>query len=66
LTLNKKMFLLLKLDLSTLTVYFGIQTIIEKVAWNKSSLLLEIQKLNTQTLQLFMKIIKTESIYKSN
>jgi hypothetical protein len=45
---------------------FDKMTIIEKVAWNKSSLLLEIQKLNTQTLQLFMKIIKTESIYKSN
>ncbi len=38
-------------------------TIIEQVALNKSSLLLEIQKQNTQTLQLFMKIIKPESIY---
>jgi hypothetical protein len=40
--------------------------IIEQVASNKSSLLLKIQNQNTQTLQLFAKIIKTESIYKSN
>ncbi len=36
---------------------------IEQVALNKSSLLLKIQEQNTQT---FTKIIKTESIYKSN
>ncbi len=40
--------------------------IIKQVASNKSSLLLKIQKYNTQTLQIFTKIIKTESIYKSN
>ncbi len=45
---------------------FDKMTIIEQAALNKLSLLLEIQKQNTQTLQLFMKIIKTESIYKSN
>jgi len=39
--------------------------IIEQVAWNKSSLLRKILKLNTQTLQLFTMIIKVESIYKS-
>jgi hypothetical protein len=37
----------------------------EQVTSNKSSLLLKIQKLNTQILQLFTKIIKLESIYKS-
>jgi len=36
--------------------------IIEQVASNKSSLLPKIQKQNTETLQLFTKIIKTESI----
>ncbi len=35
--------------------------IIEHVAYNKSSLLLTIQKYNTQTLQLFTNIIKWES-----
>jgi hypothetical protein len=39
--------------------------IIEQVAWNKSSLLLNIIIQNTQTLQLFTVIIKTEIIYKS-
>jgi hypothetical protein len=39
---------------------------IEQVALNKSSLLLKIQKQNAQTLRLFIKIIKRESIYKSN
>ncbi len=39
---------------------------IEQVASNNLSLLLKIQKLNTQILELFTKIIKTESIYKSN
>jgi len=39
--------------------------IIEQVSLNKSSLLLKIQMQNTQTMQLFTKIIKTESIYKS-
>jgi hypothetical protein len=42
------------------------QNVIEQVASNKSSLLLKIPKLNTQTLQVFTKIIKMESIYKSN
>jgi hypothetical protein len=36
------------------------------VASNKSSLLLKLQKLNVQTVQLFTKIIKTESVYKNN
>jgi hypothetical protein len=40
--------------------------IIEQVSWIKSSLLLKIQKQSTQTLELFTKIIKMESIYKSN
>jgi hypothetical protein len=43
---------------------------IKQVALNKSSLLLNILKINTQTLQLFTTIIKViiefESIYKSN
>jgi hypothetical protein len=39
---------------------------IEQVAWNKSSLLMKIQRQNTQTLQLFTEIIKTGHIYKSN
>jgi hypothetical protein len=39
--------------------------IIEQVAWNISSLLLNNILQNTQTLQLFTMIIKTESIYKS-
>jgi hypothetical protein len=39
--------------------------IAEQVAWTKSSSLLKIQKYKAQTLQLFMKIIKMESIYKS-
>ncbi len=40
--------------------------IIEQVALNKSNLQLKIILQNTQTLQLFKKIIKTESIYKRN
>jgi hypothetical protein len=40
-------------------------TITEQVAANKSSLLLLIILQNAQTLQLFTKINKTESIYKS-
>jgi hypothetical protein len=40
-------------------------SLIEQVACNKSSLLLKIQNLNTQTLQLFAMNFKTESIYKS-
>jgi hypothetical protein len=32
----------------------------KQVAWNKWSLLLKIQKQNTQPLQLFTEIIKTE------
>jgi hypothetical protein len=41
-------------------------TIMKHIALNKSSLFLEIQKQNTQSLLLFTMIIKTESIYKSN
>jgi len=37
----------------------------EQVALNKSSLFLTIILQNAQTLQLFTKIIKTESIFKS-
>jgi len=40
--------------------------ITDQVAANKSRLVLEIIKQNTQTLQLFTMISKTESIYKSN
>jgi hypothetical protein len=36
------------------------------VVWNKSSLLPKILFQNTQTLQLFTEIIKTEIIYQSN
>ncbi len=39
--------------------------LIDQVASNKSSSLLKIILLNTQTLQVFTKIIKTESIHKS-
>ncbi len=39
--------------------------IVKQVAWNKSSLLLNLQIQSTQTLQLFTWVIKTESIYKS-
>ncbi len=39
---------------------------VKQVAWNKSSLLLKINFQNTQTLQLFTVIIKTEGIYISN
>ncbi len=39
---------------------------IEQVASHKWSLLLKIQNSNTQTLQLFTKIIKMGSIHKSN
>ncbi len=39
--------------------------IIEQVAGNKSSSILNIKMQNTQTLQQFTKIIKTECIYKS-
>jgi hypothetical protein len=39
---------------------------IKQVASNKSSVFLNIQKENIQTLQLFTRIIKMESIYKSN
>ncbi len=35
-------------------------------AWNKSSLLLKMQKINKRTLQLFSMIIKMESTHKSN
>ncbi len=43
----------------------GKEFIIKQVAWNESSLILKIILQNTQTLQKFTKIIKTESIYKS-
>jgi hypothetical protein len=43
-----------------------LKTIIEQVSWNKSSLLLNIQKSNAQIFQLFTMIIKIESIQKSN
>jgi hypothetical protein len=39
---------------------------IEQVYWNKSSLILKIILQNTQTLQLFTNIIKTEMILKRN
>ncbi len=39
---------------------------IEQIATNKSSLLLKNILQNTQILQLFTMVIKTESIYKSN
>jgi hypothetical protein len=39
---------------------FSVACIIEQVSWNKSSLLLEIQKQNSQTLQLFTEIIEAE------
>jgi hypothetical protein len=38
---------------------------IEQIAWNKSSLVLKKILQNTQTLQLFTMIIKSESIFKS-
>jgi len=40
--------------------------IIKQVAWNKTSLPLMTILQNTQKLQLFTKIFKTENIYKSN
>ncbi len=39
-------------------------SMMEQVAWNKSSLLLRFILQNTQTLQLFTTNIKTEGIYK--
>ncbi len=47
----------------------GCLSILEQVAWNKSSLLslsLKITLENTQTLKPFTKITKTEIIYKKN
>jgi hypothetical protein len=41
-------------------------SVIEQFAWNKSSLILKILKGNMQALQLFTRIIKMESICKSN
>jgi hypothetical protein len=41
------------------------QHIIEQAASDKSSLILKIILQNTQTLQIFTKIIKTESIHRS-
>ncbi len=43
-----------------------LSSIIKQDASNKSSLLLNIQKLNTHTLELFTRIIKMKSIDKSN
>jgi hypothetical protein len=43
----------------------GRSHIIEQVASNKLSLILKIILQNMQALQLFTKIIKTESMYKS-
>jgi hypothetical protein len=43
----------------------NMEMLIEQVASNILSLLLKIIYQNTQTLQLCIKIIKTESIYKS-
>ncbi len=40
-------------------------SMMEQVAWNKSSLLLKNISQNTQTLQLYTIDIETESIYKS-
>jgi hypothetical protein len=40
--------------------------VIEQVALNKSSLLLPNILQNMQKIKLFKKLIKTESIYKSN
>ncbi len=48
------------------TFYIGLGLkiwIIEQVVWNQSSLQLKVQKQNTQTLQLFTEIIKTEQVF---
>ncbi len=50
---------------STFKLLMIIICIIEQAASNKLSLLLKIKMQKTQTLQLFKKIIQTESIYKS-
>ncbi len=42
-------------------LFCGTFYVLEEVASNKSSLLLKLQKLNTQTLQLFTELIKTET-----
>ncbi len=47
-------------------IWYKLQTIMNQVALNKSSLMLKTILQNAQTLQLFMMMIKTESIYKSN
>ncbi len=39
---------------------------VEQVSLNTSSVLLKIQKLNSLSLLLFSKIIKTDSIYRSD
>ncbi len=61
---------MIHLQLKTLSSTFGaclaLSTLIKQVASNKSSLLLKIKKWNTQILQLFTEVIKTESIYKSH
>ncbi len=41
-------------------LFCGTFYVLEEDASNKSSLLLKLQKLNTQTLQLFTELIKTE------
>ncbi len=58
--LNKSTSLAEAIDVAKL-----ITIMIEQVAWNESSLLLENILQTTQTLQLFTMNIKTESIYKS-
>jgi hypothetical protein len=45
----------------SVNIAVGGSAIIQEVAWNKSILLLKIILQNTQTLQQFTKIIKTEN-----
>jgi hypothetical protein len=52
-------------DLHVITLQSNNQRLIEQFASNNLSLLLKIILEDTQTLQLFTKIIKTESIYES-
>ncbi len=52
--------------LSVIMLSVVMLNVMKQVAWSKSSLLLRIQKQNTQALQLFTERIKKGSIYKSN
>jgi hypothetical protein len=55
-----------RLHWNACTLYVGLGLkfcIIEQVVWNQSSLLLKVQKQNTETLQLFTEIIKTEQVF---